>query len=775
MKVLIPAAAFLIVILLSACILIRLPSQKENRRSIVKASGIFAAIAIPVVLLYCVLLPIISTCEAAPSVLSMAVLAASSYSGFVGSKFFSGQALRKFAFRLAVLTALVFAAETFLFNLKSISLHNEQLTADFSLAGTDTPDTVQLNGSSAVFTGDGSITFTVSSETLDAVTLQFQGNDPWITCSADIMDGNFSQKFVRVGEKLVSGSGTAEFSFHTYKELDKVRITLSDVANEGVTITSCVFRTVLPFRFSNVRFFFLWAVLGGVCAVVTFGLHRITYDKNSEIHRLCICAVTGVCMLSVLSFLDPSQGMIDCETVNMRYTDPFVQMFDAFHNGRVSLDIAPSQELLEMENPYDRSLRSAQNVSSAWDRAYYDGKYYSYYGAAPVLVFYFPMYWLTGRLPNLNMTTVFFGVLTILCLCGTIVAFTRRFLPKANLVLLLLTMAAACCSSGNLYIAAGSSFYGIPGLSGSCFLLLCCWTGLEAASSGIPLRRYILFAVSGLAFALCVASRPTRALSALLLAPVFLGILFRREYKVRTKIASASAFLAPVLLGGGCIMAYNYARFDSPLEFGAVYQLTVSDVHANVMHLSSLPYAIIQYFFQPFEMTSAFPYLSCSSVSLNGYGQYIYFGDSHGAMLYPLIFTGVAVLPFLFWYSRKTSGAGFLYDDTRIKHCTYLLMLILAVVIAWFDFCMAGVIYSYVGDILPILSLLAAWVILDAGQKLGTVSPSASAISTCAFSVVCVLTIIVSFLELLPLYEIGWYITFPDFTASLEDLICFWN
>ena len=54
-----------------------------------------------------------------------------------------------------------------------------------------------------------------------------------------------------------------------------------------------------------------------------------------------------------------------------------------------------------MDNPYDRQARDAEGVSYHWDRAYYEGKYYVYFGVMPALVFHLPYYLVTGgAFPN---------------------------------------------------------------------------------------------------------------------------------------------------------------------------------------------------------------------------------------------------------------------------------------------------------------------------------------------------------------------------------------
>ena len=51
--------------------------------------------------------------------------------------------------------------------------------------------------------------------------------------------------------------------------------------------------------------------------------------------------------------------------------------------------------------------------------AYYEGKYYSYFGCTPVLTFNFPYYWINDELPTIGMTVSFFGILAIWFMCKT--------------------------------------------------------------------------------------------------------------------------------------------------------------------------------------------------------------------------------------------------------------------------------------------------------------------------------------------------------------------
>ena len=74
--------------------------------------------------------------------------------------------------------------------------------------------------------------------------------------------------------------------------------------------------------------------------------------------------------------------------------DPYIQQFDAFMKGQLHLDWQPDEKLLVLENPYDISAR--QDIDYLWDRAFYNGKYYSYFGITPIVTIIYPFYFISG-------------------------------------------------------------------------------------------------------------------------------------------------------------------------------------------------------------------------------------------------------------------------------------------------------------------------------------------------------------------------------------------
>lgn len=69
---------------------------------------------------------------------------------------------------------------------------------------------------------------------------------------------------------------------------------------------------------------------------------------------------------------------------------------ESFLDGRLDIPFNDSQELSQLENPYDPILREESGVTFHWDFAYYNDQYYVYFGVVPVLLTFLPYQLLTG-------------------------------------------------------------------------------------------------------------------------------------------------------------------------------------------------------------------------------------------------------------------------------------------------------------------------------------------------------------------------------------------
>ena len=139
-------------------------------------------------------------------------------------------------------------------------------------------------------------------------------------------------------------------------------------------------------------------------------------------------------------------------------------------------------------------------------------------------------------------------------------------------------------------------------------------------------------------------------------------------------------------------MLYNEARFASPFEFGARYQLTVSDVSKNTVTLSLLGLSFYHYFIQPPAIKEIFPHLGLRFSLVGSPERYLYRASTVGCL-----FFGVPAGLLLSPISRTVR-------KNRALFATFLSCGILSLLLAFLDTCLGGVNLRYATDFLPMLS-----------------------------------------------------------------------
>lgn len=430
-----------------------------------------------------------------------------------------------------------------------------------------------------------------------------------------------------------------------------------------------------------------------------FPWRRVVYCPGRGRHR----AVLAACMLITLLIYGgfavaayPQEGMIGLlsrSDAAQGYGDPYAALFEAFQAGRLSVLEEPSEELLALVNPYDPSERNEMGVSFLWDYALYDGQYYVYYGPAPLLLIYYPLFWLTGMLPTEALCAVIIALATIPAMFYAVCGIARRYVHRPNLFLLALACMTACLS------AAGPSLMCVAGRYNNVLALTVCMMaatvglGLHAVSHGTASwRRTADFLLCGVCFALqgmCRAN--TLLMTTAFLAPPFVGVLADRAGTVRSKARDALCFLVPAAAGVGLVMAYNWARFGSPAEFGQLYQLTVDDVHYNVFRPEYIPLALYGYLFQLPATMFRFPYLMTFNGIINVTGT----GMANGGLLSVAAFPVAGLALFLSCGLRAGVAQRALRREAGLSVRLSLLLGMALMVISFFY---AGPVARYIYD-----------------------------------------------------------------------------
>ncbi len=479
-------------------------------------------------------------------------------------------------------------------------------------------------------------------------------------------------------------------------------------AGREATLTAVTLNLRPPVRFSFVRVSLAYAFLLFAWAVYHFRWWKVRFSPCDKLHRAIALLPLALCLASLFP-LCAGAGLkeVSCE---QPLPNAYEQLFDSFLDGRLDLDVPfDPAELEKLDNPYDYTERlpiAENGYGPFWDRAYYGGKFYCYFGVAPVLTVFFPVYLLTGRVPNEALTVLLLLLVGTVALFGVMREVLRYFRIRPPLLLVCLGFPALFCGLLFPMIACSADMYYIATASALTFLCLTLWLGFAAVNRRGKAVRRICFAISGVCLALTAASRPTVAVYAALLLPSFFAVLASRDRSRGEKWADALSFVLPLLCGVIPLLWYNAVRFGSPLEFGASYQLTYGDVRGNRLRLELLGETVFHYFLQPPAFTGLFPYLRPSLVDLHSYGAYCYLSESLGALCFPLSWCGFA-------QGRLTKGK-------PVKRAMYLLAVALPFCVAFCELCLGGVNLRYLADVMPPLLLVGALVLLErAGENPG--------------------------------------------------------
>ena len=276
------------------------------------------------------------------------------------------------------------------------------------------------------------------------------------------------------------------------------------------------------------------------------------------------------------------------------------------------------------------------------------------------------------------------------------------FCEKPNKALVFFGFAAVESGSLLFMLLTSADMYYTAVISGVCFLSLFMMFSLAAYEKKKTAAKCADFFFAGISLVLTVMSRPNMALMSVVMVPLYLNVLCRKDIKTKVKLLSVLSFALPVFVGAAFQMWYNYARFSSVFDFGSAYQLTVADVSKYaVTPVLFLP-AIYHYFLQLPDFKTEFPFFHLSaSVYKGGYKGYIYLTRTMGIFNLP---ASLGLFGFPCVLTKKTENW---------KRATFLLGVIMPVAVAFLDMCLGGVNIRYLADIAFIAVLFGTLIIIN--------------------------------------------------------------
>ena len=427
-----------------------------------------------------------------------------------------------------------------------------------------------------------------------------------------------------------------------------IRVWVQEPAGSRLPLTAVRANVTVPFAWSWARVALL-AALVALCVAWRPGsrLWRTRLDPSDRVQRRTLAAMLGALGVAVLTTAGWSIAVTGPLVFHDDgwYTydfDQYAHVADALLHGRVWLDLPVSDALASATSPYDVDVRAALLDSDDgplyWDYAYHDGHWYSYFGVLPSVLLYLPYQALTGRmLPTGAAVPILMAAFTVAA-CLLIVRLLHRIAPSVSLATASMAIGGFLIGTNACYLWFRTNFYSVPIAASLALTCLGLWFWLGALpqdrpADGAARRRRTRDAATGLSLphlaagGACIAAnfgcRPTFCLAALLAIPLFSTQIARliagvrdRAIGVRAALRAPLAVVLPALVVVVPLMAYNVARFGSPLDFGSAYQMTITDMVHYRLPAVDVPFVVGYYLLAPLRFTGDFPFLALQPTPL---------------------------------------------------------------------------------------------------------------------------------------------------------------
>ena len=599
-----------------------------------------------------------------PLCIGVAIFSAASLGLSILSPRIKQEGFSRFVGFMAKAIAFVLILEAVCFNFNSYHLWKGGYEeASLNIEQADSVSGMTLSGDSYITTEDSaSIEFTDLDQKIGVIKLDVTGTAYKTDYSIDFTDETNASYYMRSG--LVKGSVFNDIDATQYIVCDfsgkvgNLRINLTDLGENHATLRGITLNADYPAGFSYLRFAMILLGIAFVWAFKRSVNFRKPLGKQLKVTK-AVTAVLIICVV-ILSYVLSSVNLHPETDFKMDTGNQITQeLVDALEKGKVELNDTPSQQLLDMENPYDWSARSEQNVSAKWDHVLYNGKYYSYYGIGPVILLYMPFHMITGHYLESLVGVLLFNTIALIFLGMTFYKLMKKLfrdIPLSMYTAALVMVYAAC---GIWYCTVMANFYEIAQSSGFCFTVLGAYFLISSnviGSDKEPVRP-VMAALSSLFLAIAVTCRPTTAVWCVV-AVVFIvmGVLkLRRTQSAKSLyIKYLLCALLPFIVIGGAQMLYNYARFGSFTDFGIAYSLTINDFTHTEFHTQLSAIGFFDYLLAPPSFSGEFPYVQTTLSTLGVNGYYFVATNNGAGLLYralPMFFLFGA--PFALKHVRK--------------------------------------------------------------------------------------------------------------------------
>ena len=459
---------------------------------------------------------------------------------------------------------------------------------------------------------------------------------PYVDVRIDASDDTNTADFrmnVADGQLIKGNEGSQYIILDLSGNVKDIQFKMTTADEVAYQIKSITFNAPKPFEPSSWRLLAIVGIAFALYALLRFPSLKESCESRKKLWRVSALVITGAfcaiaLALTVVYNLNSTGYPFTSFTLKTG-NQITKELVDAFRAGQVHLLIEPTDELLALENPYDWSVRLEEKIPALWDHLLYEGKYYSYYGIAPVLLLFLPYNLITGFYFPTPEAVLIFGVIGIIFLSLLFMEIIKRFFPRIPLGFAICSLLILQLCSGIMYCFCSPLFYEIAQASGFAFTMMGLYFLVRSGVVGKGRISRVSLCASSFCLATAVLCRPTLALYCVV-ALIFIAFGFFKNLRTardegKKPLSSSVGYLASALVCfaviGSIQMAYNYMRFGSILDFGIQYSLTINDFTRSQYHTDFVAIGFWNFLFAFPIVRPEFPFVfsNFSTLDVNGY------------------------------------------------------------------------------------------------------------------------------------------------------------
>ncbi len=635
------------------------------------------------------------------------------------------ESLRKYIAVLCIFLVISLLIEIFIFNYRCIeSVFNDEIAVEDLriVSGADeSGDNYRATGSSAEFEIRGILGDDSDIEVKNMFLDISLSNDEVAKVAVSIRDEANASYFSSPAQDVLEDIEASKyFRIHSGGNTHGLRFEVETTSGAEIRIDGCALNARVPMLISPVRFLLL-ALLLWILYILRPKSSVYKYKINFKSKKQ-----KALIIVLVIAQLAAFYNIVN---LNPFFKDPTKHYYDQYHELTESLlaghtyliQHEVSDELKALDNPYDLNQRYSElskgNGGNAWDyewdHAYYNEKIYVYFGVAPVILMYIPYYLVTGgdQLPD-HMAIFIISVLLVISVLLLLWEIIKKWFKNTPLALYLLMSCLFINSCGIVYALQRPDLYSVPVVMSMTFgiLGLAFWIGsLKDNPDGTTSISIPKITLGALCVAITSGCRPQT------LIIIGLGVIlyWRSVFKDRTLFSKSGwkqtvGLMTPFIVIGALIMAYNFARFGSPFDFGANYNLTSNDMRQRGFEFDRSFLGIFHYFFAPVLIDTNFPFISTTPIDT------VYIGKSILEPTYG-IFMSNPVLWIVFFvvaqrkYLKQKGGALFGFS---------IAALIMSVILAVLAAQVAAIYLRYITDFSWLVFIVACIMVFAIYERL---------------------------------------------------------